>query len=144
MKIREDFVTNSSSSSYVIAYKASPNFDEETIRRYPILKGFTTVLESVLLAANDYGDTTEGEQIKTVEELDKYFVGCYGYGEINTLPRILDDDHYLKEHYDKCSKLLNDGYNIVFKQVDYNDSTFDSIIRNLVNTDGIVQIIADE
>lgn len=61
MKIREDFVTNSSSSSYVIAYKASPNFDEETIQRYPILKGFTTVLESVLLAANDYGDTTEGE-----------------------------------------------------------------------------------
>ena len=50
----------------------------------------------------------------------------------------------LKEHYDKCSKLLNDGYNIVFKQVDYNDSTFDSIIRNLANTDGIVQIIADE
>ena len=39
MKIREDFVTNSSSSSYVIAYKASPNFDEETIQRYPILKG---------------------------------------------------------------------------------------------------------
>ncbi len=39
---------------------------------------------------------------------------------------------------------INDGYNIVFKQVDYNDSTFDSIIRNLANTDGIVQIIADE
>ena len=122
MKIREDFVTNSSSSSYIIAYKAFPNL---------VLKGFDAILERFLLSADDYGDTTEGECIRSVEELDKHFVDCYGYADLNTLQRILDDDHYLKEHYEKCAQFLKNGYNIVFKQVDYSDTTFDAIVRSL-------------
>ena len=96
MKIREDFVTNSSSSSYIIAYKAFPNLDDKLLQEFPILKGFDAILERVLLSADDYGDTTEGECIRSVEELEKYFVDCYGYADLNTLQRILDDDHLLK------------------------------------------------
>lgn len=144
MKIRSDFVTNSSSSSYVIAYKDSPDFDEETLQRYPVLKNFGAILESIMLTANDYGDTTEGECVKTVKELDEHFVGCYKYGDINTLEKILDDDDHLKEQYGKCIKLLDDGYRIVFKSVDYNDTVFDAILRNLSKSDGIVQIIEEE
>ena len=131
MKIRKDFVTNSSSSSYIIAYKAFPNLDDKLLQEFPILKGFDAILERVLLSADDYGDTTEGECIRSVEELDKHFVDCYGYADLNTLQRILDDDHYLKEHYEKCAQFLKNGYNIVFKQVDYSDTTFDAIVRSL-------------
>ena len=62
MKIREDFVTNSSSSSYIIAYKAFPNLDDKLLQEFPILKGFDAILERVLLSADDYGDTRSEER----------------------------------------------------------------------------------
>ena len=94
MKIRNDFVTNSSSSSYVIAHKKL-EVDAETKEKYPELQKHLDLMENILLV--DYG-----EVFRTKEEWDAYMIGCHNCHVLYTEEK--------NTHCFKCKLRLHNTY----------------------------------
>lgn len=133
MKIRSDFVTNSSSSSYVIAYKGLDT-------PHPSIKSLNKMIEIVLFSDSGY-ETTRGEKVRTIDELDSYMVDTYGYSDLNTIDKLLSADSYTKKIHTECVKALNEGYTILFKDVGYSDETLSALLHDIANEDIGVKIL---
>ena len=133
MKIRSDFVTNSSSSSYVIAYKG-------LYTPHPSIKSLNKMFEIVLFSDGGY-ETTRGEKVRTIDELDSYMVDTYGYSDLNTIDKLLSADSYAKKIHTECVKALNEGYTILFKDVGYSDETLSALLHDIANEDIGVKIL---
>lgn len=143
MKVRSDYVTNSSSSSYVIAYKTLPEIDEETLAKYPFLKNYGKLIEKVLFTEGD-NDTTAGTVSRTKEEYEANFVSTYGWKRDMTLQDVLEDDEWLTDRYNKAIEYLEKGFNILDKSVDYNDSYCQNMIEELAEDKDNFVILEDE
>lgn len=132
MKIRSDFVTNSSSSSYVIAYR-------DLDAPHPSI--LNKMIEIVLFSDSGY-ETTRGEKVATIDELSSYMVDTYGgYGDLNTIDKLLAADNYAKKIHTECVKALNDGYTVLFKDVGYSDETLSALLHDIANENIGVKIL---
>ena len=130
MKIRSTFVTNSSSSSFVIAYKSFPEIDEDTLVKYPFLKNYGKLIEKALFTESNY-ETTSGEVCRTKEELDEYIIDNFGWGGSNTIEKILEEEFFYEGTYNKAIKYLEEGFNILYKQIGYGDDYCFNMIEAL-------------
>ena len=120
-KIRLDFITNSSSSSFVIMYKTMPDIDKQVLEQYPYIKNYVKLLEKALI-----GDS---ENITTLEELDTYYIGYSGYKTIEEM--IKEDGDYFQKDYNKYKEKIESNYNITFKEVDYSDEHTSEMLKSL-------------
>ena len=99
MKIRNSFVANSSSSSFLIAYK---NFA-------PVLEKVEPKWIKKMVAQMMDAITKGGTTMATVEELDEYFIEQYGWGSDCTLEKIFEDDEDYREIYNNLKAALDAG-----------------------------------
>lgn len=136
MKIRSDYVTNSSSSSYIIAFKGFPEVDYATSVRYPWIKTFAKLIEKII-TGDDGGYA--GTIIEGGEELYNYFYNRYVPKEkFDTLESYFEHDRtyyseksYEEQEYEECLDYINRGYKIIFKRVDYDDEIIMDILEDL-------------
>lgn len=134
MKIRTDYVTNSSSSCYVIAYKDIPSIDEETSKKYPaMVKLWTTMIKEIL---------DDGEKISTIEQYNEWFIERYGWKD-QTIEELLEEEDYYKKNYEKGCNYMNKGYSIIEKSVDYSEETMEYIIKSLHDKENFIIISED-
>lgn len=103
MKFRTSFVTNSSSSSFILGLKDNLTEEQKNM-----------ILEYAL-------DTFFGHKVaSTKEELDEFYKSYYDVDVSN--PNWREEDDYYADDYDTALEAINAGKTIRLGRVDYEDA----------------------
>ena len=108
MKIRTCFVSNSSSSSFVLASKL------ETTPKVQMMIEFEL---------NELID----RKIKTVKELENYIIQEWGW-KSKTVEEVLEQNEYLRDDYEEYLAKLKEGYTLYFGTISGDDGGIQSYL----------------
>lgn len=122
MKIRNDYVTNSSSSSYVIAF----NNDES----HQANMAYKRMIDA-FVNCEDYDETRKGKIITGKEAWNEYFLDYYGWGQDSIEELLEDEGKHLSDKYNIISEKVSQGFALIVKSVSNSDEGMHNFISLL-------------
>ena len=127
MKIRSGFVSNSSSSSFILPLATDENGEIN-------LKFKIEDLLDLMENKYDVDDTGIDEVIRSVEELNDRFSDRYDlegdfFENINSPDYVPGERDYVEQEYLNSVKLLKDGNIIIMGGLSYNDTSLNNLLK---------------
>jgi len=136
MKYRTDFVTNSSSSSFVIAIKDIESITDKNIL---YLKQLQEILIEKLVNKEEdtwYG-SYEGTLISSIKELNEYFKETYFWKE-KSMDEYFHNFPEREEDYNKMKNCLENHYVLIFREINYSDEFMMNLIKKLNDNENFI------
>lgn len=126
MKYRFGFVTNSSSSSFIVAHKLT-NPDE-----------LENVPEAVKIVFKTIYNSYFYDTVNTPEKAEKFILDTYGYEKL--AEALEDDADFISPLIEKVKKKIKEGYNISEFIYRYYDETGPAMLE-VLEKEGLAEIL---